>query len=247
MPFGARPPNLLALYAQRYMHDYGLTREQLGQIALNSRRNAARNPKAIYRQPLTLDEYLSARMISTPFCLYDCDVPVDGSTAVIVSRSDAVARLARPPIQVESIGSAVKSRYAFGQGRLDDTPVRDSGAMMWRETSLRPSDVDVAEIYDGFSFLTLEWLEALGFCETGGAGRFIDGGERIALEGELPIATNGGQLSAGRLHGMGFLHEACVQLWGEGGERQVPGSPRVAVAAAGGGIFGGCMLLRRRD
>src|SRR5204862_5825753 len=114
-----------------------------------------------------------------------------------------------------------------------------------QNTSLAPSDVDMAQLYDGFSFLTVMWLEALGFCERGKAGEFIDGGENIGLTGSLPVNTSGGQLSGGRLHGMGFLHEACVQMWGEGGARQVSGDPRVAVAAAGGGPLGGCLLLTR--
>jgi acetyl-CoA acetyltransferase len=91
----------------------------------------------------------------------------------------------------------------------------------------------------------MAWLEALRFCGKGESGPFVEGGKRIALDGEIPLNTHGGQLSAGRLHGYGFLHEACVQLWGEGGLRQVPGSPRVAVAAAGGGPLAGCLLLTR--
>jgi acetyl-CoA acetyltransferase len=116
---------------------------------------------------------------------------------------------------------------------------------MWEQTTIRPSDVDVMELYDGFSYLTLQWIEALGFCEHGDAGRYVAGGDRIALEGERPLNTQGGQLSGGRLHGLGFLHEACVQLWREGGARQVPGDVEVAVAAAGGGPIGGCLLVSR--
>jgi acetyl-CoA acetyltransferase len=123
--------------------------------------------------------------------------------------------------------------------------LRDASAMLWQRTDLKPSDVDVAELYDGFSFITLAWLEALGFCGKGEGGPFIDGGTRIALGGELPLNTHGGQLSAGRLHGYGFLHEACLQLWGRGDERQVPGDPEVAVVGAGGGPLGGCLLLTR--
>jgi acetyl-CoA acetyltransferase len=123
--------------------------------------------------------------------------------------------------------------------------LQNSGDFMWSHTNLRPSDVDVAELYDGFSMLTLLWLEALGFCGIGEAGQFVDGGQRIGLRGELPLNTQGGQLSAGRLHGLGFLHEACTQLWGEAGERQVPGQPEVAVASAGGETFSGCLLLTR--
>ncbi len=107
------------------------------------------------------------------------------------------------------------------------------------------ADVDVAEIYDGFSFLTLSWLEGLGLCPVGGSGPFVEGGERIALDGELPLNTQGGQLSGGRLHGYGFLHEAALQLWGEAEGRQVADDPEVAVVAAGGGNTCGCLLLVR--
>jgi len=247
LPFRAySAASWIAMNAQRHFHDHGTTREQLAWIALNARRNAAGNPKAIYREPMTLDDYLGARMISTPFCLYDCDVPCDGATAVIVSRADAARYLRRPPLRVEAVGSALRGRPSWDQfDDLSTMALRDAAAMLWERTDLRPADVDVAELYDGFSFIALAWLEALGFCGAGEGGPFIEGGARIARDGEIPLNTNGGQLSGGRLHGYGFLHEACVQLWGEGGERQVPGDPRVAVAAAGGGPLGGCMLLVR--
>jgi acetyl-CoA acetyltransferase len=238
--------NWIAMFAQRHFHEYGTTREQMAWIALNARRNAARNPKAIYRDPLSLEDYLAARMISTPFCLYDCDVPVDGATAVVVSRRDAARDLRRTPIGVEAVGTALRGRPSWDQfDDLTTMALRDAGAMLWERTAVRPRDVDVAELYDGFSFIAMAWLEALGFCGKGESGPYIEGGKRIALDGEIPLNTHGGQLSAGRLHGYGFLHEACVQLWGEGGERQVPGSPEVAVAAAGGGPLAGCLLLTR--
>jgi acetyl-CoA acetyltransferase len=123
--------------------------------------------------------------------------------------------------------------------------LRDAAAMLWRRTDLRPSDVDVVELYDGFSFIALCWLEALGFCGKGEGGPFLEGGAQIAWDGPLPLNTHGGQLSAGRLHGYGFLHEACIQLWGEGGARQVPRQPEVAIAGAGGGPLGACLLLTR--
>jgi acetyl-CoA acetyltransferase len=246
LPFGV-PPVLswVAMYAQRHFHEFGTTREQLAQIALNDRRNAARNPKAIYRDPMTLDDYLNVRMISTPLCLYDCDVPSDGSTAVIVSHVDTVPDLRRPPVRVEAVGSAIHGRPSWDQwDDLTTFALRDAGPMMWGRTDLTPADVDVAELYDGFSIITMTWLEALGFCGKGESGPFVEGGARIALDGELPLNTHGGQLSGGRLHGYGFLHEACTQLWGDGGERQVPGA-EVAVAAAGGGPLAGCLLLTR--
>jgi acetyl-CoA acetyltransferase len=238
--------NWIAMYAQRHFHEYGTTREQLAWIALNARRNAAGNPNAIYRDPLSLDDYLAARLISTPFCLFDCDVPCDGATAMIVSRADRARDLRRPPLRVEAMGSALRGRPSWDQfDDLTTMALRDAAKMLWERTDLRPADVDVAELYDGFSFIALAWLEALGFCGRGEGGPFIDGGARIALDGEIPLNTNGGQLSGGRLHGFGFLHEACVQLWGRGGARQVPDDPRVAVAAAGGGPLGGCLLLVR--
>jgi acetyl-CoA acetyltransferase len=238
--------NWIALFAQRHFHEYGTTREQLGQIAINARRNAGLNPDAIYRDPMTMDDYLSARMITTPFGLFDCDAPCDGATAVIVSRAESARDLPRPAIRIEAVGSALRGRPSWDQfDDLASMAARDAGAMLWERTDLRPADVDVAELYDGFSFITLAWLEALGFCGKGESGPFVEGGGRIALDGELPLNTQGGQLSGGRLHGYGFLHEAALQLRGEGGERQVSGEPRVAVAAAGGGPIASCMLLTR--
>ena len=247
LPFGAASAACwIAMFAQRHFHEYGTTREQLAQIALNARRNAGKNPKAIYRDPMTLDDYLAARIISTPFCLFDCDVPVDGCTAVIVSSMDAARDLRKPPLRVEALGSALHGRPSWDQfDDLTTMALRDASAMMWQRTDLKPADVDVAELYDGFSFIALAWLEALGFCGKGEGGAFVEGGDRIALDGEIPLNTHGGQLSAGRLHGFGFIHEACVQLWGEGGERQVSGDPRVGIAAAGGGPLGGCLMLVR--
>jgi len=247
LPFGApSAANWIGMMAQRHFHEYGTTREQLAGIALNGRRNAARNPKAIYTAPMTLDDYLEVRMISDPLCLYDCDVPSDGSTAMIVSRAEAATSLRKPPIHVEAVGSAIRGRPSWDQwDDLTTMALRDAASMLWERSGLTPADVDVAQLYDGFSFITLCWLEALGFCGQGEGGPFVEGGTRIALDGELPVNTHGGQLSAGRLHGYGFLHEACVQLWGEGGERQVAGSPEVALAAAGGGPLAGCLLLTR--
>jgi len=246
-PFGALSASTwLALPAQRYMHEFGLTREQLGAIALNARRNAGLNPAAIFREPLTMEQYLGSRMISEPLCLFDCDIPCDGATAVVVSRREAAAGLPRHPLTVESVGTG------GGRPTWDQRPdfatmaAHDVGKTLWSRTSLTPADVDMAQLYDGFSFLTVMWLEALGFCEHGEVGTFIEGGERIALEGELPINTSGGQLSGGRLHGMGFLHEACVQLWREGGDRQVAKDMELVAVGTGGGPIAGAMLLSTR-
>ena len=247
LPFGAASAACwIAMMAQRHFHEFGTTREQMAWIALNGRRNAAANPNAIYREPMALDDYLAARMISTPFCLFDCDVPVDGSTAFVLSHEDVAAGLRKAPIRIEAVGSALHGRPSWDQfDDLTTMALRDASSMLWRRTELAPADVDVACLYDGFSFISMAWLEALGFCGRGESGPFIDGGRRIARDGEIPLNPHGGQLSAGRLHGYGFLHEACTQLWGEGGARQVPDDPQVAIAAAGGGPLGGCLLLTR--
>ena len=239
--------NWLALNAHRHFHEFGTTSEQLAMIAINARRNAVLNPKAVYRDPMTLEDYFASRMITTPFHLFDCDAPVDGSTAVIVSAAEHAGAVDHPVARVEAVGTALRGRPSWDQ--FDDMTTmaaRDAGAQLWTRTDLTPDDVDVAELYDGFSFLAMTWLEALGFCGKGESGPFIEGGGRIALDGELPLNTHGGQLSAGRLHGFGFVHEACLQLRGEAGDRQVPGKRvEVAAVANGGGPIAGAMLLTR--
>ena len=235
--------NWLALHARRHMHLYGTTKEQLGWLAINSRKNAALNPKATFRDPLSMDDYLSARMISDPLGLLDCDVPVDGSVAFVVSTADAAADCDHP-VRVEACGGAL------GLGGWDQRPdypkmaSSDAATEMWSRTDLKPVDVHVAELYDGFTFLTFAWLEALGFCGDGEAGPFVEGAARIALDGQLPLNTYGGQLSAGRMHGNWVLHEACLQLRGEAGPRQV-GKHDVAAVSNGGGPIAGCMVLTR--
>ena len=247
LPYGAfSPANWIAMMATRHMRIYGTTREQLGAIAINARANAALNARAVYREPLTLDDYLGARMITTPFGLYDCDAPCDGAIALVISHVDTLADLRSHPVRIEAVGTALRERVSWDQGTLLHEPVlKGAAAHLWSRTHLRPTDVDVAEIYDGFTFNCLSWLETLGFCEVGEGGPFVEGGRRIARDGELPLNTHGGQLSAGRLHGYGFLHEACVQLRGDGGARQVPNRPEVAIVTSGGGHPGGAWLLTR--
>jgi acetyl-CoA acetyltransferase len=236
----------IAMFAQRHFHQYGTTREQLAWIALNARRNAELNPNAIYRDPMSFDDYMAARMISTPFCLYDCDVPCDGATAVIVSRRELAKDMRHPPLRVEAVGARIAGRPSWDQFEdLSTMPNRDAGAQMWTRTDLKPADVQMAQLYDGFSWITMSWLEALGLCGVGESGPFVEGGERIARDGPLALNTHGGQLSAGRLHGYGFLHEGATQMWGEAGDRQIKTPPEVGVIAAGGGNTCGCLLLVR--
>jgi acetyl-CoA acetyltransferase len=247
-PFnGLSAAHPLALVATRHMHEFGTTREQLGAIAVNGRNNAMLNPRALYRDPLTLDDYMSARMITEPLCLYDCDAPIDGSTVIIVSSLEAARDLRKPLLRIEAMSGALHGRNSWDQFEdLTGMAATDAGRHLWERTDLKPADVDIANLYDGFSILTLIWLESLGFCAKGEGGAFVQGGLRIARNGPLPLNTGGGQLSAGRLHGFGLLWETCIQLWGEGGERQVPGKPQVGITAAGGGPLAGCMLIARQ-
>lgn len=247
VPFNAlSPANIYALYAQAYFDKYGATSEQLGAIAVNSRKMAALNTNAIYRTPITIEDYLASRVISSPLRLYDCDTHIDGSTAILLSRRDVAKDLARPPIEIEAMGMALGG-LGFGLHRGDFTTLASerAGAMLWSRTDLKPSDVDVAQIYDGFSILTLIWLESLQLCGRGEAAAFVKGGSRIGLGGELPMNTSGGQLSAGRFHGFGHTYEACLQLWGRAGERQVQGAKVCAVSNGGYGY--GALLLKQPD
>jgi acetyl-CoA acetyltransferase len=244
LPFGAfSAANWIALAASQHFARYGTTREQLGAIALNARQNAALNPMAIYQDPLSLDDYLGARLISTPFGLFDCDVPCDGAVALVLSARELAKDLRRTPVLIDAVGTQIADRISWDQGTLTHEPqVFGPARHLWTRTSLSRADVDVAELYDGFTFNCLSWIEALGFCDVGEGGPFVEGGERIGLHGELPLNTNGGQLSGGRLHGFGFIHEAVTQIRGDGGLRQVPGA-EVALVATGGGVPGGCALF----
>jgi acetyl-CoA acetyltransferase len=235
--------NWLAMHCRRHMELYGTTKEQLGWLAINSRRNAGLNPRAAFRDPMTMDDYLASRPVSTPFGLFDCDVPIDGSIALVVSHADYAADCPNRPVAVEAIGGTYGSGGWFHRDDFPKMASVEAAAEMWSRTDLAPTDVNVAELYDGFTFLTFAWLEALGFCADGEAGPFVEGATRIALDGELPLNTYGGQLSAGRMHGYWLLHEACLQLRGQAGDRQVATRPEVAVAAAGGGPIAGCLLL----
>jgi acetyl-CoA acetyltransferase/uncharacterized OB-fold protein len=245
-PFGAiSAANWIGVNANQYLHRYGATRELFGWIAVNSRAHAGLNPAAIYRDPMTMDDYMTARMITTPFGLYDCDVPCDGATAVIVSDSATAADLPRPAIEVEAVGTQITERVSWDQDTVTHEPqVIGSCAHLWSRSDLRPGDIDLALVYDGFTFNAITWLEALGFCGFGEAKDWLDGGRRTALGGELPVNPHGGQLSEGRTHGYGFVYEAVVQLRHDAGERQVPGA-RTAVVTSGGGAPSGVMILQR--
>lgn len=235
-----------ALFFQRYVHESGIRPEQVARIAINARRNAALNPKAIYTTPITVEDYLAAPIIATPLRLLDCDVPIDGSTAMILSHIDAAREGPHPVTWIEAVGTNMQYRNSWTQLDALATQAQPHVAkMMWSRTDLQPKDVDVAELYDGFSFHTINWLENFGFCGRYEAADFIGDGSRIALEGELPVNTHGGSLSAGRTHAYGQVHEEVLQLRGLAGRRQVAGGPKVAALSTAGGPLAGCFLLAR--
>lgn len=246
-PFGGSSPSREAVMATRHFHEHGTTKEQLGAICINQRNNAMLHPDAVFTKPMSMDDYLGARMICTPLGLFDCDSWADGSLSFIVSHRDHAPDCPNLPIGIEAFGTAVHARASHDQRDMSTmTAAWDASEQMWSRTDLKPDDVDTAHLYDGFSILTLIWLEALGFCGKGDGGPFVEGGERIALTGELPTNTDGGQLSFCRLEGLGHLREAIVQLRGQAGERQVKtrsGDPAVSVVSNGAGVIGGCMLL----
>jgi acetyl-CoA acetyltransferase/uncharacterized OB-fold protein len=246
LPFGAMSASSwIGMNANQYLHRYGASRELLGHVAVNGRTNAGRNPAAIYRDPMTLDDYFDARLITTPFGLYDCDVPCDASIAVIVSAADVAPDLPHPAVRIEAVGTQITERISWEQDTVTHEPqVLGPAAHVWTRTSLTQDDVDLALLYDGFTFNAVSWLEGLGFCGFGEAQDWIDGGRRIALDGDLPVNPHGGQLSEGRTHGFGFLYEAVAQLRGEAGARQVPDA-RTAVVTSGGGTPSSVLLLQR--
>jgi acetyl-CoA acetyltransferase len=242
-PFGASSAaNWVGLLASRHCHEFGTTREQLGTVAVAQRAYALHNPRAPLTDPLTLQDYLRARMISTPLCLLDCDLPVDGSTAFVVSHRSFANDRPRPPVFIDAVGTAMRGRPSWDQyDDLSSMAAAGAAEHLWQRSSLTPADVDAAQIYDGFSILVLIWLEALGFCGKGEGGSFVADGA-LGPAGRLPTNTDGGQLSGGRLHGFGHIFEACTQIRGQAGDRQLRRAEVIAVSN-GGGPIAGCLLL----
>ena len=244
LPFGATAANLAALQIRARMLRYGLTREQLASIAIAQRAHAARNPAAVYRDPLDLDTYLNARMVSDPLCMFDCDIACDGATAFVISRAEHAVGLDHPGVIVEALDCAHHDRFMW-EGGQDITRISSRWSTIWERTDFDVTDVDVASLYDGFSVFVLCWLEDFSFCPVGESGAWVADPARISLGGQLPTNTAGGQLSGGRLHGFGHLHEACLQIRGEAGARQVDGARLAAVGVGAANSGTTAMLLRR--
>ncbi|MEE9285845.1 MAG: thiolase family protein [Dehalococcoidia bacterium] len=227
---------------QRYLHRYGATREHMATLILNNRANAHLNPNAYFRDaPLTKADYMNARMLADPVCLLDCDIPVDGAAAIVLTSGERARALPNPPAYVAGYGQFSSPGASMGpplEHLMEGA--RALADRMWEASGLAPSDVRLAQFYDGYSFFVYFWLEACGFCQEGEAFQFIQDG-RIELGGELPVNTFGGQLGEGRLHGMGHLAEAVLQTSGRAGQRQVTDAH--ATIAAVGPLNGGSAAI----
>lgn len=242
-PFGDFSPTQWAgLLMNRYLHDSDATEEHFAEFATIQRQYAMANDDALQRTPLSVEDYLAAPYISKPLRLLDCDLPCDSGSAVIFTTEERARDLRQRPVLVEA--SALSSIRDMNFELLDNmtrTSPAHCAEQLWSRTDLRPSDVDCAQLYDGFSLITFQWLEALGLCEPGMAGPFIAEGH-TRPGGSLPVNTDGGACNVGRRHGANFCIEATRQLRGTCGDRQVPGA-EVAVWANAVGPFSGAMLL----
>lgn len=231
------PPTAYALAASRHMHEFGTTREQLAEVAVAARRWAQLNPEAYMRDPLSIDDVLNSRMISTPLTIRDCCLVTDGAGAFVLMRSDRAKAQRHKPVYVLGNATAVWNRQISCMQDLTITSATESGKRAFDMAGLQPSDVDVVGLYDAFTINTLLFLEDLGFCKKGEAGAFVqDGG--IAPGGRLPVNTNGGGLSCVHpgMYGIFLVIEAVRQLRGECGERQVKDA-KIALAHGNGGTL----------
>lgn len=225
-----------ALACRRHMYEFGTTHEQLGHVAVTFRNHARLTPHAQMRDPLTIEEYLSSRWVVEPFHLYDCCVSSDFGAAVVLTSAERARDLPRPQVLVSGMGQA---HHLAALGALDRTHYTTyagarSSRAAYKMAGIGPPDVDVAELYDGFTYVALVTLEDYGFCAKGDGGPFCAEGN-IGLRGQVPTNTSGGLLSEGYLLGMGHVIEAARQLRGECADRQVPGA-RVAVVSGHGGF-----------
>lgn len=231
----ARPVGGYALAASRYMAQYGLRREQLGAVALAARAWAQRNPEAFVRDPLSMDDYLGARMVADPFSVRDCCLVTDGAAAVVMVRADRAKDLAARPAYLLGGAAAAWHKDITNMPDLTVTAASITGPRAMAQAGVRPADIDVVELYDAFTLNTILFLEDLGFCAKGEGGAFVEG-DRIAPGGALPVNTNGGGLSCVHpgMYGLFTMVEATQQLMGLAGERQVAGA-RLALAHGNGG------------
>ena len=236
-PYGPTIVGAYAMAAQRHMHEYGTTSEQLAGIAVTMRRHAGLNPRAKYRDPITVDDVLASRVISSPLHLLDCCVISDGGGALVVTSAHRARDLRKPPVVV--LGAGMANRHTgVGQRDILDIAARQSGRKAFDRAGVKHSDVDLCMIYDSFTITVLLTLENLGFCAPGEGGAFVGDG-RIGLGGDLPVNLDGGGLSSNHpgMRGIFLVIEAVQQLRGEAGPRQVKDA-KIALCHGTGGFLG---------
>jgi acetyl-CoA acetyltransferase len=231
MPFGLTTPGqAFALMAQRHMLEYGTTEKELGHIPVTCRARANANPAAqMHGRPMTLDDYLGARMISKPLRLFDFSLESDGACAVIVTTTERSRDLRRPPVLIRAVAQGSVPGPQPGmtfptltRDTITALPAATVARTLYARAGLGPSDIDVAQFYDCFSITVLMQLEDFGFCEKGEGGPFVASGA-IDLGGSVPINTGGGHLSEGYIHGMNHVVEGVRQIRGDS-TSQVPGA-----------------------
>lgn len=244
-PYGHTLISKYAMAARRHMHQYGTTIEQLAEVAVSARANAAHNPQAFYREPITIDDVLGGPMIADPFTKLHCCIRSDGGAAVVLVAADRAKDLPNAPVWI--LGSAETTSHMLTSQWEDMTvgPAAVSGPLAFRRAGVRPADIDVAAIYDAFTYMALLTLEDLGFCAKGEGGAFVESGA-MRVGGALPTNPDGGGLSACHpgQRGLFLLVEAARQLRGECGSRQVPDAKLACVSATGGWFCSsGTMIL----
>ncbi len=229
------PLSSYALVAARHMHDYGTTRENLAEVAVAARKWAQLNPEALMRDPLSIEDVLNSKMVSDPLTVRDCCLVTDGAGAFVLVRADRAKSLKQKPVYVLGNSTAIWNRQISSMHDLTVTAAQQSGRIAFEMAQVKPSDIDVVELYDAFTINTILFLEDLGFCKKGEGGAFVSGG-RIAPGGELPVNTNGGGLSCTHpgMYGIFIMIEAVRQLRGSCDERQVKDAKLAVVHGNGG-------------
>ena len=244
-PYGSSIPAFYAMIARRYMHQYGLTQEQLASVAVNSRTHALLHPNAHMKTPLTIEQVMASKLIADPLKIYDCCLLSDAGGAIIVTSADRARDLKSKPVYLSGVGEFHTHEHLMCAPSLTDFGTRQSGATAFEMAGLGPKDVDVAELYDCFSIVPVTELEDLGFCKPGeGAELFVSGNARIG--GTLPVNTHGGMMShahAGAAGGLFGIIEAVRQLRGGLGARQVEGAEIALVHNEGGILSSNCTVI----